>query len=269
VSGDHRTFDELAVGWALHALEPEDETVFAAHLTDCDRCARTVAETVEVMASLATDVPPAEPSARVRDRLSDAVQRSEQVPAGPPAGWFPAAPSCADADDAAFPGSLAPAWRRGLPTLLAAAALAVIVALGLWNVVLEESRAQAEITAQDQARILSALLTPGPATMAPLTNPAGRTVATVVVRRDQIQVITQGLRANNPAQSIYVVWGIRPGGPVALGTFDVVHTQMDLRTVGSSRTGLGTFPSFGISLEPGRQAPPAPSDILATGGVTS
>ena len=28
--GDHEAFDELAVGWALHALEPEDEALFAA-----------------------------------------------------------------------------------------------------------------------------------------------------------------------------------------------------------------------------------------------
>ena len=26
---DHAAFDELAVGWALHALEPEDESLFA------------------------------------------------------------------------------------------------------------------------------------------------------------------------------------------------------------------------------------------------
>src|SRR3712207_7218554 len=44
---DHREFDELAVGWALHALEPEDETVFSAHLATCARCADTVAERSE------------------------------------------------------------------------------------------------------------------------------------------------------------------------------------------------------------------------------
>ena len=37
---DHEVFDELAVGWALHALEPEDEAVFAQHLPGCERCAR-------------------------------------------------------------------------------------------------------------------------------------------------------------------------------------------------------------------------------------
>src|SRR3954468_21696155 len=77
--GDHETWDELAVGWALHALEPEDEAVFARHLPDCTRCARTVAETVEVMAALATDLPAAEPSEELRQRLRAAVEETEQV----------------------------------------------------------------------------------------------------------------------------------------------------------------------------------------------
>ena len=37
---EHRSWDELAVGWALHALEPEDEALFAAHLASCARCGR-------------------------------------------------------------------------------------------------------------------------------------------------------------------------------------------------------------------------------------
>ncbi|HJX44749.1 MAG TPA: anti-sigma factor, partial [Geodermatophilus sp.] len=80
---DHETFDELAVGWALHALEPEDEALFTPHLAACPRCTRTVAETAEVMAALAGDLPPAEPSEGLRDRLREAVERTEQLP--PPA----------------------------------------------------------------------------------------------------------------------------------------------------------------------------------------
>ncbi len=83
---DHRLWDELAVGWALHALEPEDEAVFAAHLAGCGRCSRTVAETAEVMAAMATDLPPAEPGEGLRDRLREAVERTEQVPQSPQRG---------------------------------------------------------------------------------------------------------------------------------------------------------------------------------------
>ena len=67
----------------------------------------------------------------------------------------------------------------------------------------------------------------------------------------------------------YVVWGLPDGSPVAIGTFDVVTSEMDLRTVGSAETGLDEYPAYGISIEPGRQAPSAPTDIVATGQVTS
>ena len=76
---EHRSWDELAVGWTLHALEPEDESRFLAHLTGCDRCAGTVADTAETMAELAEDLPPAEPSEALRERLRAAVERTEQV----------------------------------------------------------------------------------------------------------------------------------------------------------------------------------------------
>ena len=44
---------------------------------------------------------------------------------------------------------------------------------------------------------------------------------------------------------------------------------MDLRGVGSDRTGLDGYQAYGISLENGRKAPLAPSRIVALGQVSS
>jgi hypothetical protein len=44
---------------------------------------------------------------------------------------------------------------------------------------------------------------------------------------------------------------------------------MDMRTVGSPATDLDGFPQYGISLEPGQEAPPEPTRVVATGEVTS
>jgi negative regulator of sigma E activity len=270
MTDDHETFDELAVGWALHALEPEDEAVFTIHLAGCDRCASTVRETVEVMALLATDLPLAEPSADLRSRLRDAVEQTEQVPAQSSSARRPVATGFPQYDDdgARPPGPPVPPWRRRLPSLLAAAAVALIVALGVWNVVLSESRTQAQAIAEAQTRIVDELLTAGRATIAPVADPSGTSVATVVARADRVDVVTHGLRVNDAAHTTYVVWGVQSNGPVPLGTFDVVHTQMDLRTVGSTRTGLDDFAAYAVSLEPGRQAPPKPTDVVAKGEVT-
>jgi anti-sigma-K factor RskA len=270
MSNEHETFDELAVGWALHSLEPEDEDAFAAHLPDCDRCARTVAETVEMMAALATELPPAEPSAELGHRLREALAGTEQLPPEPPRPRPAAATGFPDYDGerVAVPEVLQPAWRRALPALLGALAVTLIVALGVWNVVLADARSQADATAAAQARILSAVLAPGRATIAPVSDPAGRSVATVVARDTEMLVVSHGLRVNDAADSTYVVWGMQSAQPVALGTFDVVHTQMDVRTVGSTETGLDAFSGYAISLEPGRTAPAAPTDVIAQGEVT-
>ena len=289
-SGDHETFDELAIGWALHALEPEDEAAFARHLPDCTRCARTVAETSEVMAAMAADLPPAEPSEQLRARLRDAVERTEQQPlpmlppeqpeAVPEATVRPPSDAGArprPAGNVAAAGFFAPrrgaiprGWRSGLPRALVAAGAAVIVALGVWNVSLSTSREQAQATAARAEQVVNSLrATPGRATMAPVTDKDGHRVATVVARQGQVQVVTSGLPVNDRARSTYVVWGTRTDAPVALGTFDVVDAGMDLRTVGSDRTGLDGYSGYAISLEPGTKAPSKPTDIVANGQVTS
>jgi hypothetical protein len=287
--GDHALFDELAVGWALHSLEPEDEALFARHLPDCARCARTASETSEVMAALAADLPGAEPSARLGERLRAAVDRTEQVRL-PAAG---AAPDLADLDDfdevvpqpapprraTGFPhyeqiGSAGPPartpWQRLLPSVLVAAAVVVILALGTWNVMLSEARTSAETAAQQQSQVVDRLLQPGQATIARLSDESGHEVAAVVARPGAVQVVADGLAVNDRTRFVYVVWGMRDSGAVPLGTFDVVRTQMDLRTVGSTdESGLDGYKAYAISLERGRTEPTVPSQVVAQGKVTS
>ena len=67
----------------------------------------------------------------------------------------------------------------------------------------------------------------------------------------------------------YVLWGVGDDGAEPLGTFDVERSQTELRTVGSGLTGLDDYPQYAISLEPGREAPSDPTEVVATGQVTS
>jgi hypothetical protein len=285
---EHRSWDELAVGWALHALEPEDETLFADHLAGCARCAQTVAETAEVMGAMAGDLPQAEPSEGLRDRLRAAVEETEQLPPAQRRTEQPAVPSAVPSvpQQAAAPqpvgsdyGNLRaplpvrtvdrrPAWRRVLPTALVAAAVAAVLSLGAWNVVITNDRDAAQATAAEQSRMLDGLLAPGRAVIAPVAHD-GKVMATVVARDDQVQVVANGLPVNDSHDHTYVVWGMQDGLPKALGTFDVVTPDMDMRTVGSTGTGLDDYSAYGISIEPGRQAPSYPTDIVAQGEVAS
>jgi hypothetical protein len=265
----HDPFDELAVGWALHSLEPDEESFFVAHLAGCERCATTVAETTEVMSALATDLPQPEPSEGLRHRIRSAVEQTEQLPGlaaaapvAPAVQPRPAAPE--PRRDAQQPSR----WRRAVPVGLAAAGVAAIVGLGLWNVVLNSDRQELQATVAEQNEVMNGLLVPGRATIAPLEED-GKAVATVVARGDEVDVITHGLSVNDRDSTTYVLWDMTGDAAQALGTFDVTSPKMDMKIVGSGLTGVDQFATYGISLEPGRKAPSLPTEVVATGQVTS
>jgi hypothetical protein len=266
---EHTPFDELAVGWALHALEPEDESLFVAHLAGCERCAVTVAETRDVMSAMATDLPQSEPSEGLLQRIRAAVAETEQLPESPPEppAAAPAQPLrvVPERPSVAAPPSR---WRRIVPVGLVAAATAAIVGLGVWNVVLASDRQQLESTVAEQNAVMNGLLVPGRATIAPLEE-NGKAVATVVARGDEVDLITHGLSVNDQKSSTYVLWNMSGNAAQPLGTFDVSSPKMDMKIVGSGLTGVDSFDTYGISLEPGRKAPSLPTEVVATGEVTS
>lgn len=296
---DHDLFTELAVGWALHALEPEDEATLLRHLPDCRRCERDVAAATEVMAAMAGDLPQAGPPPGLRAALLADAEATAQLPVtdvllpellAPMPGEPPLEPR---PRRSSTPPSTRPAgtrrgtaagvgvrprggtgrpwqrWRPAVPAALAAVAVAAVVGLGAWNVYLSAARDDVQATAAADSQALAAVLVPGQATMAALADPHGQPMAMVVVHGPRIQVVTQGLAIDDTLTETYVLWGMRAGAPTALGTFDVGHPQNDVRPVGSAQAGTAGFTAYEISLEPGRQAPPTPTEIVATGQVGS
>ena len=267
-SEEHRVFDELAVGWALHALEPEDEAVFAEHLPGCARCAQTVADTTEVMAAMAADLPRAEPSDRLRDRLRAAVAETEQVPPGD----VPAEPVRPAADR--LSPDTGPSRRRpprcrsaaGRPVLaLAAAAVAAIARPGrlerLPRRLPQRPRGHGGRSRSGSSTRCS---TPGEATVAALSADDGTVVATVVARADRVEVVSHGLAPNDTEDQTYVVWGIDDDRSESHRRLRRERSQMTLQTVGSGSTGLDEYDQYAISLEPGREAPSEPTEIVAS-----
>ncbi|WP_324277480.1 anti-sigma factor [Blastococcus brunescens] len=162
----------------------------------------------------------------------------------------------------------APSRRRALSLALVAAGVAAVLGLGLWNVGLRSERAELSSTVAQQQDVVDALVDPDRVVLDPL-GADGRPVATVVPREDGIQVVTHGLSVNAAASTTYVVWGVGSDGAKPLGTFDVERSQIELRTVGSQPTGIDDFAQYAISLEPGQEAPSGPTEIVATGQVTS
>ncbi|HEX2263764.1 MAG TPA: hypothetical protein VHH52_08385, partial [Pseudonocardiaceae bacterium] len=142
----HRVADcphrDLAVGSALHALEPAEEALLATHMPDCPACTRTVAETEQIGATLGLSVPELIPSAELEQRVLAVTidRRAAPVEPLPP----PTQPM--------RPRPQPP--RRGTGLLAAAAVLvAAIVVLGVRVEQLSDERNQAErqVTAVSEA----------------------------------------------------------------------------------------------------------------------
>jgi hypothetical protein len=87
------------------------------------------------------------------------------------------------------------------------------------------------------------------------------------VSRDRVSVVATRLPSNRADQT-YVLWGLADGAPIALAAFDVASAAPGLHTVPSA-TGTERLTGYAVSLEPGRRSPAAPTDVLASGKVTS
>jgi hypothetical protein len=260
--------DALAVGWALHTLDPEEEAAFAAHLEECPTCRDTVDETLETLGDLAGAVVPVDPPPRLRDRLLDAV-RDEA--ASPDAGGDAQQPAPGEREADVVP--LAPRRRRANRWLAVAAVALVIAAVGglaAANQALRSERdtaAAAAAQAERDAPVIDILRdagTPG-VTHATLADPNGALVGLVVDDGSGARVLTTGLAAN-PGNEIYVLWGLADGAPRPLGTFDVTGQAPNVRSVPSAPE-AAPYAGFAVSIEPGRTAPASPTRVVASGEV--
>ena len=250
---------EVAVGWALHSLEPAEESLVAAHLPACPECAAAAALSEEVGAMLGLSVPELVPSAGLEQRILSVT------------GAAPAAPLVTPAE---LPAPLArrTPWLSPLRfgQLAAAAAVILVVAavvLGVRVVQLggQLNQAQRQVTAMSEA--IRSAADPA-ATRVSLVTKAGQVVGMVLASRNQVAVVPTRLPSNRVTDQTYVLWGLAGTTPIGLAAFDVSGDVPRLHPVPSA-TQTGGFTAYAISLEPGRRVPAVPTDVIASGQVTS
>lgn len=70
----------LAVGWALHALEPAGDSLVTAHLPDCPICTTTATQTEQVGATLGLAIPQTDPSTELEQRVLNIIGATRQAP---------------------------------------------------------------------------------------------------------------------------------------------------------------------------------------------
>jgi anti-sigma factor RsiW len=256
-AADHDRFEELAAGHALHALEPADEAAFREHLADCADCSAAVDRHTETLGHLAYAAEPAD------------------LPAGILAGIRSEIGSPTAVDPVAAPVSLDAARARRRPQLQSrtwlatAAAVALFLALGGWNVALRHDRSQTDERARQLVAAVAALEVPAKHHVT-LKDAAGHPVAVAVVTADDsVSLVVNGLAANDTGTSTYVLWQQVGKGMRAVGAFDVGGTKVAV--VAALGQALDAeAPGFAVTREPGRTAPVAPSsDPLAAGGLSA
>lgn len=251
---------ELAVGWALHALEPAEESLVAAHLPSCSTCSRIAAQTEDVAASLGLCVPEEIPSAAL-EQLVLSVTGSGGAAATSEAPVVPLAPSTLPER------RVTKSWRVRAGELAVAASVILIAAavvLGVQVVQLNSALDQASRQVTDLSEAIDRAADPE-AVRVPLVADDGSAVGMVLASRDQVEVVTTRLPSNRADQT-YVLWGLADGVPVALAPFDVALQTPSLHAVPSA-TGTRRFAGYAVSLEPGRRAPSAPTAVVAKGQV--
>nr|WP_237048430.1 anti-sigma factor [Lentzea guizhouensis] len=158
--------------------------------------------------------------------------------------------------------------RTGRLLLAAAAAVAVLAAGGYLGVRVNQLSgevAASQARTDDLTRALT--LAADPATNRALlrSTGSGQDTAVVLSGPTAAAVMPMNLKPNDSGH-IYVVWGASTDTPVPLALFDVSAGSTDPELLTWSAD-AHKHTTFAVSLEPGRQAPPRPSDVLASGQV--
>lgn len=267
-------YRELAVGWALHCLEPAEESFFGGHLPNCEDCLRTVTQTEEVGVALALAAPDVAPPADLERRVLDAARATQHRDLDDPAATTGPIGGDTEATAPVVPlrrrAHRAPQRTRLSRVLTAAAAVGLVamsVGLGVRVVQLDGERDQLAGRAAELSSAMDQAADPDAERVSLLT-PDGTPVAMVLTGPERTTLVPVELAANQVGNQIYVLWGLGNGAPVALDAFDVAADAPVVHTVGSAPQ-AGAFTGYAVSLEPGQTPPAAPSDVLANGQVES
>jgi hypothetical protein len=245
---------ELAVGWALHALEPAEESVVAAHMPECPTCTRVAAQTQEIGATLGLSIPEAIPSDELEQRILSVTGARRSVPVAT------LTPSTRLATRFARPSRLR---TGGLAAAAAVILVAATVVLGVRVGQLDGELNQAHRQVTDMSEAIQAASDPA-AVRVPLVA-KDKAVGMVLASRNRVAVVVTRLPSNSPEQT-YVLWGLTGAAPIALAVFDVAAKAPVVHAVPAA-TGTGKFSGYAVSLEKGRRAPAAPTDVVASGQV--
>lgn len=234
-ASDHTHWTELAAGHAIHALEPDEEAGFLAHLDECDSCRQSLDEYRFVAAELG-------------GLSADA----EDLPA-----WEDIRPELPRRPMAVVRPMRATRHRRGSRPARLLAAAAGVTALTAGGVLVDH---QITSSPGNSSAITNCRTSNGCRVIQ--LHAATSTAADLLVQGTQVRMVSVAMAA--PASNhVYWLWQLpRDGAPVALMQFRTPpHGQTP--TTSLARPYADTA-AFAVSLEPSGVVPTHPTEVLAT-----
>jgi hypothetical protein len=251
---DDMHWEELAAGFALHALEPEDELAFRAHLSDCTTCQATLDDHSLVaaqMASLVDDTTAAAPPwSRIRPALDASTGRL-----APPQQLRPL-PARHDTT-----GRLPHARHARLLAAAAAFVGLVGVAIAGWQIADRSGRAGGVPSAVAACRASSTCH------VVRLLADSKVEAGDVLVRDGSAAVVPTAMPALD-ASHVYVLWQIpRDGRPTPVTALPHVAASKASDSVTLVIPYADTT-AFAMSVERSDQIPTQPTKVVAIGTAT-
>ena len=229
----HDEWDELAAGFALHALEPDEEALFARHLADCAQCTASLRAHDLVAAqlgSLAGDDDTAPPWSAMRGAVIGTTAPVVSL-------------------------QRARARRRPSRLLSAAAAGVVLAAVGVVTWRLTDTSP----TPASQA-IAKCEHTAG-CNVVKLRTTTGATPGVVLVSDGRATMVPLDMKPP-AADRTYVLWQLlRKGSPTPVGEFRATKGEVSAPLA----TPYADTAAFAVSLEPAGPTPSQPTEVLAVG----
>jgi anti-sigma-K factor RskA len=250
--------------YALDALDGAERDRFARHLDRCPACDNEVRGMRDTAARLGMAVA-AVPPAYLRERVLAAVARTRQLPpetepvpargafrARWPAWSRPSSPS----RPAGRSGRARESWFPRPAALLAAAAAAVAIVLGVTQVVTQRELGHAQAQTQAVESVLSA---PDAQLVMRRTSAGGFATVVVSPSRHALVLTTSGLPVL-PAAKVYEVWYMKPGDDRPAG---LLSASAAGRTAPLLADRLAAGDQIGVTVEPaGGTSRPTTAPIL-------
>ena len=254
----HAPYDELVAGYALGALEPEDEQLLVLHLPECERCSDELAAHQDALFALVDRLDEEEPPASLLAGIRAGIGIDDQALAGN----VRRLPTPAE--------RAARRWRpSGRSVVSAAAAVALVASLGVWSSGLRTDRD----ATTDRFQALVSTLRLDDARTVQLRAEDGSVAAFAVLgergSKRVVAVVADGLPANDATAGTYVLWAAMRFGDVRpVGTFDVTGKGPGVVAEMVLEQSVTDVAGFAVTEEPGRTAPALPSKTpIVTGDL--